>query len=118
MNIDPEYNITIEKPTTDNRTIDDDLDIKVDFNSASQQTIHHVKVRIFDKATGTEVYNEPDPAHVHESDGDYEWEDSFKLSTDNGISADTEYTLEAKVWGHEAGTHEITETVDFTVNPQ
>lgn len=119
MDTDPEYSITINSPSTDDKNLNDDIHIHVDFESATEQTVHHVNVRIYNKDDNTlEIYNGPGEAHVHESSGKYEHHADFSLTEANSVSAHSDWILEAKVWGHEAGAAEVTKTIEFHVHPE
>lgn len=112
-----DYHAHIHSPNTMAKHIDDVLHIDVEFESHTGMTVHHINVRIFNKATGVDVYNKPDDPHVHESSGTYPYEDDFSLSVANGVIADADYILEAKVWGHDDGVEEVMEQVEFHVEP-
>ena len=114
---DPEYHVHIMSPNTDDKHVGDTIHIHVNFDSHTMETVHHVKVRIYNKADMTEIYNMPSTAHVHETDGEYEFHDDFILSDANGVNGHTDWILEAKVWGHMAGEHEVIETREFHVHP-
>ena len=111
----PEYLATIMQPTSGEKTFGESMHIHVNFESQTNQTVHHIKVRIYNKADGTEIYNGPSDAHVHETDGYIEYHDDFMLNADNGLSVGTEWVLEAKVWGHEAGLAEVIQMTEFSV---
>jgi len=114
-----EYHAHIHTPTSDNKKMGNSLDIKIDFESHSQKTVHHVNVSIARKDDPTKViYSKPDDAHVHESSGKFEFTDAFMLEDGSGFEGHTDYVLTAKVWGHEAGAAEISETVEFHVHPE
>lgn len=115
---DFEYSMNIASPSADDKNVNDNLHIHVDFASANAETIHHIKVRIYNAADGTEIYNKPDDAHVHQEDGAYTYEDDFMLSNANGVEAHTDWILETKVWAHEAGLAEVVETIQFHVHPE
>lgn len=110
-----EYHAHIHQPDSLAKNIGDTLEIEVEFESHTGQTIHHINVRIYDKATNAEVYNKPDEAHVHDSSGAYTFEDQFILSAANGLSAG-DWILEAKVWGEADGEEETSEQVEFHIN--
>jgi len=108
----PVYTVQIMSPNADDKMVGDSIHIHVNFDEANQETIHHVKVTITNKADSTVLYTGPSAAHVHEETGHYEYHDDVALNVDAG----TEWILEAKVWGHEAGLAEVAETVEFKVN--
>jgi len=114
---DFEYHATIMSPSTDDKNVGDAIHIHVDFSSHASETIHHVNVRIYNKSTGLEIYNAPETAHIHETSGEYGYHDDFVLSNENNVEAHSDWILEAKVWGHEAGVGEVIEMVEFHVHP-
>lgn len=107
--VEPEYHAHIESPTTADKVVGDSLHIHINFEDQNEGTVHHVNVRIFNKDTGVEIYNKPDEAHVH-ANKTYAFEDAILLSTAG------HWVLEAKVWGHDDGVAEVTESVEFHVN--
>ena len=108
----PDYTVQIMQPSADDKAVGESIHIHVNFDEAEQTTIHHVRVTITNKADGTVLYTGPSAAHVHEETGHHEHHDDVTLNVDAG----TEWILEAKVWGHEAGLAEVAETVEFKVN--
>lgn len=104
-----EYQIEIESPNSTDKAVGDELDIHVHFTEKNGGTVHHINVRIYEKDSGTEIYNKPDEAHAH-AEGEYSFEDKLTLTTAG------HYVLEAKVWGHDDGVSEVTESVEFHVN--
>ena len=112
-----DYHAHILSPNTDDKHVDDMIDIMVDFESHAGEPVHNVNVRIFNQADSTEIYSFPLESHVHETDGLFEYEDQFELSEANGVTGHTDWVLEAKVWGHEVGEGEVVETVVFHVHP-
>lgn len=111
MQLDPEYHAHIMSPNADAKSVGESIHLHIEFEDHNGGTVHHVKVRIYNKADGTEIYNQPDVAHVHETSGLYEYHDDVTLDVD----PNTTWVLEAKVWGHDAGAHEVVETVEFDV---
>ncbi len=109
----PEYSIMIMQPNTDDKMVGDSMHIHVEISEVSKRTVHHAKIRIYNKADNTEIYSGPSEAHVHEETGEFSYHDDIIL----GLDPDTHWVLEAKVWGHEAGVGEATETVEFHVQP-
>ena len=114
---DFEYHAHINSPNSDNKHLGDTIDIQVNFEDHNGGTVHHINVRILNKDTEEVIYSKPDVAHVHDESGAYLFEDKFVLSMDNGVSAHTDWILEAKVWGHEAGEGEEISTIEFHVHP-
>ncbi len=113
------YTATIEQPNTEAKKMGQMLDIKVNFESETGKAIHHVNVKITKKDDDSVVlYNQPDEAHVHEMDGKLEFTDSLMLSTDGNFEAHSNYVISARVWGHDAGQEEVTQSVEFHVHPE
>ncbi len=109
-----EYHAHVHQPQAGDKMMGDTLPIHVVFESHTGETIHHINVRIFNKADSTQVYSKPDVAHLHETSGMYTYSDQYALSGANGFSPGV-WIFEAKVWGHEAGLEEASEQVEFTI---
>ncbi|MFT7605262.1 MAG: hypothetical protein ACI8VT_002856 [Saprospiraceae bacterium] len=119
MDDDPQYSITINSPNTDDKQVNDDIHIHVVFESATSETVHHANVRIYNKADNAiEIYNGPAAEHVHETSGKYELHADLALTEANDVMEDTDWILEAKVWGHEGGVGEVMESIEFHVHPE
>ncbi len=112
-----DYRIDIKSPSADSKKLQDSIHIHVDFVSELEATVHHINVRIYNKSTGVEVYNAPGEAHVHEDSGTFSWHDDFALTEENGIVENSDWILEAKVWGHSEGLEEVIESIEFRVEP-
>lgn len=109
-----EYNIEIISPDDTDKKVGDEITLKVDFSEANDQTVHHVKVKIYNEMDNTVVFFEgPGEAHVHETDGAHTVEQTLTLDVD----PHTDWIVEAKIWGHEAGAHEKVVTSKFHVHP-
>lgn len=113
-----QYQVTILSPDTSNKHIDDEIAFKVDFQSATKMPIHHIKVRLYNKASKREIYNQPSHAHIHEIGGQYIFTDSFKLTEDAGVEPHTDWIMEASVWGHNGREGEKIVTREFHVHPK
>ena len=113
-----DYRIDINSPSEEDKKLQDSIHIHVDFVSELEAAIHHVNVRIYNKSTGVEVYNAPGEAHVHELSGTFSWHDDFALTEVNGINENSDWILEAKVWGHSEGLEEEVKSIEFHVDPQ
>lgn len=112
-----EYSASINSPSIDDKHVGEAIHIHVDFKSLTGQTVHHVKVRIYNKETAEEIYNQPNVAHIHETSGTFEFHDDFMLDSSNGVEGHTDWILEAKVWGHEEGVEEVKSQIEFHVQP-
>jgi len=110
-----DYHAHIHSPDATAKALGDTIHIEVDFESEAGAAVDHVNVRIYNADDNTEVYSQPQDAHIHEESGAYEWHDNLILSTDNGFSANTNWVIEAKVWGHEDGEGEVSETLQFSI---
>ncbi len=129
---EPEYRIEIMSPNADDKKVGDDIHVHVNFLGGEEahghshdeedeehdNTIHHIKVRIYNEDTNEVIYEKPDAAHIHDTSGRYEHLDNITLSADNGVEENSNWILEAKVWGHDAGIGEVVETVKFHVHPE
>lgn len=115
--IDYAYHAHIHSPNHADKHVDDTIHIHLEAESHTGETVHHARVRIYNKADNTEVYNQPNKSHVHEIDGKYELHDDFVLSNANGIVGHTNWVIEAKVWAEATGEGEVIETVEFHVHP-
>ena len=111
-----EYHVHIHEPSTAAKQLGDTLDIEVEFESHTGEPVHHINVRIYNKATNVEVYNLPVEPHIHDLSGAHTYTDQFVLSASNGLT-EGDWVLEGKVWGHEDGIEETTEQVEFHINP-
>ncbi len=112
-----DYSATIMSPDTENKQLDEEIHIHAVWESKTKQTVHHVKVRIYNKADNTTVvYEKPEEAHVHEKEGKYELHDDVKLSEENGFSSNSDWVIEAKAWGHEKGENEVVKIMEFHID--
>ena len=107
----PEYTVTIMSPSAETLTLGESFHIHVNFDEASNLTIHHVNVQIATE-DGTVIYNMPTTAHVHEDSGHHEHHDDFTPDVPEG----TKLRLTAKVWGFEDGISEESSVHEFTLN--
>ncbi len=107
--VDYEYHAHIESPNNSDKKVGDILDIHVNFESHTGLPVHHINVKVYNKATNTEIYNMPTDAHVHASSGEHTHKGQVTLA-----KAAT-YVVEAKVWGEEDGAGEVIEKVEFIV---
>ena len=115
--VDYQYHAHIHSPNSDNKHVNDTLDIVVQFESHSGEAVHHVNVKIHKlDDESTEILNIPSEAHVHEHDGNYTLSHKFPLTQKNGVEGHTDWVLEASVWGPD-GDGKISETVGFHVHP-
>jgi hypothetical protein len=108
----PEYHVHIHSPNVDAKNVGDEIDIEVEFEEHNGGTVHHINVRVYNKDTGEEIYNQPTQAHVHATAGYYEFMDKLTLN----VASNTHWVLEAKVWGHDDGVAEVVEKLEFHVN--
>ena len=111
-----DYHAHIAQPSSADKTMGDVLFIQVEFESHTGEAVEHINIRIRDKANTVIVYDEPADAHIDGDFADFEYSDQFMLTAANGISPG-EWVLEATVWGMDEGQDQVTETVEFTVNP-
>ncbi len=114
--IDYAYHAHIHAPSDGVKILNDMLEIEVEFESHSGEAVHHINVRIYNATDNTEVYNQPGEAHIHEMTGAYEFKDELMLSTENGFSDNTDWIIEARVWGIEDGDGEEMERKEFSIS--
>lgn len=110
-----EYHAHIHHPDTTSRSIGDTLEIEIEFESHTGQPVHHINVRIFNKANLTEIYNKPNDAYIDDSSGAYTFEDHIILSKMNGLT-EGDWVLEAKVWGEKDGQEVTSASVEFRLH--
>ncbi len=110
-----DYHAHIEQPIVKSYSLGDSLPIQILFESHTGETVHHINVRIYNKATGVEVYSKPDDEHVDDSSGEHEFKDTLILNAANGFSANSSWVLVAKVWGHEDGIEEEESQFEFAI---
>jgi len=111
-----EYHAHIMSPDAEDKNVGDDIHIHVNFEEHDGATIHHVNVKIYNKDDNSIIiFDEPSEAHVH-ADGTHEVHGDVTL--DGDVLEHTDWIMEAKAWGHEAGEHEVMETVEFHVHPE
>lgn len=110
---EPDYHIHVNAPNSDDKHVGNTIALNIEFEDHNGGVVHHVNVRIYNVVTGEEIYNAPAEAHVHATEGSYTLEDELVLNVD----AHTDWMLEARVWGHDAGSHEKKAEVPFHVHP-
>lgn len=109
---EPEYHIHFMEPAANaSFAAGDVVHVHIEFEDHNGGTVHHVNVRAYNKATGTELFNTPAEAHLHAA-SPYEFE--YEYTLDN--AAPGTYVIEAKVWGHGDGIAEVKDSREFTVN--
>jgi len=109
-----EYHAHIMKPADMSEfMVGDTMHLHIDFEEHTGKTIHHVSVIISKKDGDEIIYNKPNDKHIMEDSGSYEYHDDFVLDVDGH----SDWILEAKIWGHEAGSSEVVETIGFHVHP-
>lgn len=109
------YHIHISAPDDSDKALGDAFTIGIEFESETQQPVHHVNVSIREKLTGSVIYSKPTEAHVHATAGIFNYGDVFILNTTNGFKTATAYVLEARVWGHEDDLEEVIESLEFQI---
>lgn len=112
----PDYQITIVSPNTDAKHVGDNIHLHIEFTDKNEGTVHHINVRIYNKADNTKVlFDGPAEAHVHQ-DKSYTFESDVLLDPAI-VEGHTDWILEAKVWGHDEGIAVVTESIEFHVHP-
>lgn len=113
-----EYHAHIHSPIAGSEfNQDDSLHIDVEFESHTNNTVHHINVKIVNSDTNQEVYNKPAHAHVHKTSGQYEYHDKIRLDASSGFAKGSTYILRAKVWGPDDGEEEEISEIGFKIKP-
>ncbi len=116
LDLELEYQVEIMSPDAVDKKVGDDIHLHVNFNERNANTIHHINVKIYQKDDATNIiYDKPVEAHIHQSNGVYEYHDDFSL---NNIPPNENWILEAKAWAEEEGKNETMSTIEFHVSPQ
>jgi hypothetical protein len=110
-----DYHITITQPDNIDKHLGENIPIQVKFNSGTGEEIHHINIRIFNQTTHQVVYDKPNDPHLDVPET-YTFSDTFTLAAASGLSEGL-WVLEAKVWGHEDGVEETTDSVVFHIVP-
>ncbi len=113
MDLLPQYRVHILSPDASDKHVGDTLQIEIEIEEATGMTIHHANVRIYNPQDGTEIFNQPQQAHVHATSGYYRLTDEVVLD----VAPHTDWLLVARAWGHEAGVAEVADTLAFHVHP-
>ncbi len=108
-----QYEIFIQSPDGSDRHLGDTLALDIGFASQTGETVHHIKVSLFQVGSQAEVYVKPDEPHVH-TQGTYTFRDKVILTPDHGF-APGEWLLKAKVWGELDGEEESVDSVHFQI---
>ncbi len=111
------YAIDIKSPDVVPKKLDETLKLRVRFESETGKTVHNIQVRIYNKASNTEVYKKPSLTHIHASNGFYDFGDDIVLSLNNGFSTNSDWVVEAKVWGFNDDSEVISTTSEFSILP-
>jgi hypothetical protein len=110
-----EYHAHIHAPDVTTKHLGDTLHIEIEFESHTGMNVDLINVRIYDAASGAEVYSKPENALLQGVGAIYVFDDELVLSTSNGFMDQTNYILAARVWTHANGLEEETEEVGFLV---
>ena len=109
------YHAHIVSPDTADKHIGDQINLQVEFESHTGETIHNIQVRIYNAADESiEMFKMHQHAHTTES---VEISEVIDLIAENNVEAHTDWIVEAKIWAMDAGVAEVTETLQFHVHP-
>jgi len=112
-----DYHVHVHSPDNSDKHMNDTMHVHIEFEEHDGKTIHNIKVRIYNQDdTNLVIYSEPTDGHIH-ADGATEHHANIVLDTNNGFFPHSDWTLEAKAWGHDDGEAEKSVTVDFHVHP-
>jgi hypothetical protein len=110
-----DYHAHIESPRDSVFNFGDTLHININFESHSGATVHHINVKIINKLSSIVIFDKPDMAHVHATNGKYLFHDKLILKDSSLFISGSEWSIIAKVWGEKNGEQEITETASFRI---
>ena len=110
-----DYEIEISSPNNSDKNIDETIPIQIGFKSKTGKVVHYIEIRIFSKADSTEIYSKPSNNHIDQEGGVYDFKDNFVLSTDNGIVVNTDWILQAKVWGIDPSEVDVIKSIEFHI---
>ena len=106
----PEYRVNILSPASNEISLEEPVEIHIDFEEANELTIHNVNVEL-KTADGSIIFEGPSEGHV-QTEGRYELFEEVMLVD---LSVGTELIITARVWGHTAGFAEQMATMILTV---
>ena len=110
-----EYTIDVTSPNARDKSLDDEMSINIDFKSSTGKTVHYIEILIFSKLDSTVIYDQPSDNHIDDESGAYKFADTFTLSVANGVSIDTDWILEARVWGTNPGEEDVVKSLGFHI---
>ena len=110
-----EYTIDVTSPNALDKSLEDEMSINIDFKSSTGKTVHYIDIRIFSKLDSTVIYNQPSDNHIDDDTGAYSFSDTFTLSVLNGVSSNTDWILEARVWGTNPSEEDEIKSLEFHI---
>ncbi len=110
------YSLVILSPDTSNKFVGDSIHIHVDFTDNTDDVVHHANVRIYNKATGQELFSGPADDHVNQS-LNFSFHDDLWLDS-NKVEAHSDWVLVGKVWAETSGVDEVKDSIEFHVHPK
>lgn len=110
-----DYHAHIMQPSSSDKQMGDVLFIQVEFESHTGEDVEHINIKLRKADNSAVVYNKPFDPHIGEV-SDYEYTDTFDLTTANGVGPG-DWVLEATVWGADEGQDQVTEIVTFHIHP-
>ncbi|NND04744.1 MAG: hypothetical protein HKN87_00065 [Saprospiraceae bacterium] len=63
------------------------------------------------------MYDQPLVSAIGGKEVEYDFIDSFVLHQENGVEANRDWTVRARIWGEQEGIGEISQQVQFRVVP-
>ena len=110
-----EYTIDVNAPNVFNKSLNTEMTIDIDFKSSTGKTVHYIEILIFNKLDSTVIYDQPSDNHIDDDSGAYNFTDTFTLAVSNGVSSDTDWILEARVWGTNPSEEDVVESLGFHI---
>lgn len=115
-----DYHVHFITPAEDGSTTSmqgQTLALEIEVEDHNGGTVHHVNVKITKKDDATVVlYDGPSDAHVHDESGMYVFKHDLVLDA-TMVDGHTDWNVEVKAWGHDAGDDEVTASTTFHVHP-
>lgn len=109
-----DYQIHINTPDASVKSYFDTLDIQIDFESRTGQSIYYIQVSLFNEDDFQTVWIRPANGFINDLDGEYRFEDRIPLNINHNIDRGT-WSLEAEVWGEEDPDGLTRESVTFEI---
>jgi hypothetical protein len=95
----------------------DSLEIHILAETSGESLINHASIRIIKKLDNKVIYEEPKHTKAYTTEGIYEFKDKFLISDLDQVESDTEYLIEARIWGQNIDSDFLSTSVNLTTLP-